>query len=304
MPHPSDALLAAIGSTPLMPLHFAEEGLTIFAKAEFLNPGGSVKDRLARGIILHAEAHGLLHRDSIILECTSGNTGIAFAMIGAARGYAVRIVMSSAASMERRQMLRRLGAELVLFEGGSSYQEGIDLTERMAAADPRCFLPRQFANPLNAEDHELTTGREIIEQCPDGVHAFVSGFGTGGTLAGVGRALKQRWPAVRIVAMEPGPDALPGECPCLHRIEGVAQCFIPPLLAMAPIDERLTVSGTDAMRMARRLHREFGLLVGTSSGANVCAALATARSLGPDARVVTILCDRAERYFSTPLFGD
>lgn len=302
--HRSDAMLRLIGNTPLIPLHFEPEGLTILAKAEFVNASGSVKDRLARCVILDAEKRGELRPDSIILECTSGNTGIALAMVGSARGYAVRIVMSTSASIERRNLLRRLGAELVLFETGSSYQAGIDLTREMAARDDRIFLPRQFENPINAEDHEQTTGPEIIAQAGGEVHAFVSGFGTGGTLAGTGRALKTKWPKLQVVAMEPSGDATPGEFPCCHRIEGVSQDYVPPLLAQAPIDRRVAVSGGDAMRMARRLHREFGLLVGTSSGANVVASLKIASELGRSARVVTILCDRAERYFSTPLFGD
>ena len=212
--------------------------------------------------------------------------------------------MSSSASIERRNLLRRLGAELVLFEAGASYQAGIDLTRRMAAEDSRIFLPRQFENPLNAEDHEVTTGQEIIAQADGEIQAFVSGYGTGGTLAGVGRALKARWSGVQVVAMEPAGDATPGEFPCCHRIEGVSVNYVPPLLGMAPIDRRIAVNGGEALRMTRRLHREFGLLVGTSSGANVVAALQVARELGPAARVVTILCDRAERYFSTALFGD
>jgi cysteine synthase A len=302
--HRSDALLGLIGNTPLLSLRFEPEGITLLAKAEFLNPGGSIKDRLARCIILDAEKRGILNSDSVILECTSGNTGIAFAAIGAARGYKVRIVMSTTASIERRTILQRLGAELVLFECGSSYQEGIDLTCAMAAADPRIFLPRQFENPLNAEDHFETTGQEIITQAGGEIHACVSGFGTGGTIAGVGRALRDRWPGVQIIAMEPDAGVTPGEFPCCHRIEGVAQNYEPPLLASAPIDRRIRVKGSDAMRMARRLHREFGLFTGTSSGANVVAALAAAGELGAGARVVTVLCDRAERYFSTALFDD
>lgn len=303
-PHRSDAVLSLIGGTPLIPLHFNPENVTIFAKAEFLNPSGSVKDRLARSIIVDAESRGLLSAESIILECTSGNTGIALAMVGAARGYTVRIVMSTTASVERRSLLRRLGAELVLFESGASYQAGIDLTREMAAADARVFLPRQFENPLNAEDHEESTGQEIIAQAGGNVQAFVSGYGTGGTIAGVGRALKAKWPEIQIVAMEPSGEAMPGELPCCHKIEGVSENYTPPLLAMAPIDRRIAVNGGDAMRMARRLHREFGLLVGTSSGANVQAALQVAQEMGPSAKIVTILCDRAERYFSTALFGD
>jgi len=302
--HRSDAVLSLIGNTPLLKLGFEPEGLAILAKAEFLNPTGSIKDRLAASIILDAEQRGLLRPDSIILECTSGNTGIALAMVGTVRGYRVRILMSSTASGERRQLIQRLGAELQLFETAGSYQAGIDLTLEMAAGDSRIFLPRQFENPLNAADHEHTTGPEILRAAQGPVHAFVSGYGTGGTLAGCGKAIKARWPQARIVAMEPGDDILPGESPCCQRIEGVAQGYVPPLLRQAPLDERVAVAGTDALAMARRLHREFGLLVGTSSGANVVAALRVARELGPEATVVTILCDRAERYFSTALFRE
>jgi cysteine synthase A len=300
--HRSDAVLSLIGNTPLLKLRFEPEGLTLLAKAEFLNPTGSIKDRLAAHIIRDAEQRGLLRADSIILECTSGNTGIALAMVGVVRGYRVRILMSSTASGERRQLIQRLGAELELFETAGSYQAGIDLTLEMAAKDPRIFLPRQFENPLNAADHEETTAQEILRQVCGPVHAFVSGYGTGGTLAGCGKAIKARWPQARIAAMEPGDDTLPGECPCCHRIEGVAQGYVPPLLRQAPLDERVPVAGADALAMARRLHREFGLLVGTSSGANAVAALQVAGKLGPEANVVTILCDRAERYFSTALF--
>jgi cysteine synthase A len=302
--HRRAAVLSLIGNTPLLRLRFEPEGLTIFAKAEFLNPSGSVKDRLAAALILDAEQRGQLRPDSIILECTSGNTGIALALMGAVCGYRVRILMSATASGERRQLIQRLGAELQLFETAGSYQAGIDLTLEMAAKDARIFLPRQFENPLNAADHEHTTGQEILRQAPGPVHAFVSGYGTGGTLAGCGKAIKARWPQACIVAMAPGDDTLPGECPCCHRIEGVAQGYLPPLLQQAPLDERVPVAGADALAMARRLHREFGLLVGTSSGANVVATLQVARALGPAANIVTILCDRAERYFSTALFNE
>ncbi|HEV2320464.1 MAG TPA: cysteine synthase family protein [Verrucomicrobiae bacterium] len=297
------AVLSLIGNTPLVPLHFEREGRTIFAKAEFMNPSGSVKDRFARSVLLEAEADGQLRADSIILECSSGNTGIALAMTGAAMGYRVTILMSSSASEERRRLIRQLGAELVLFDSGGMYQTGIELSRRMAAKDSRYFLPRQFENTLNVRDHEQTTGQEIIEQAGGAIKAFVHGFGTGGTLAGCGRAIKRRWPSARVIAMEPAEQALlAGECPCCHFIEGVADGFIPLLLRDAPIDERVAVTSAEAMAMTRRLHREFGLLVGTSSGANVVAALRVAMELGPVDMVVTLLSDRAERYFSTGLF--
>lgn len=299
------AVLSLIGNTPLAPLYFADEGVTILAKCEFLNPSGSVKDRLAKCVILDAEQRGLLKPDSIILECTSGNTGIALSMIGAAKGYHVTILMSQSASEERRRLIRRLGAELILFESAGRYQTGIELSREMAAKDPRYFLPRQFENPLNVEDHEHSTGQEILRQAPGPIDAFVTGFGTGGTLAGVGKAIKARYPKAKILAMEPAEAALlAGECPCCHFIEGVADGFVPPLLSSAPIDGEVKVGSAEAMNMTRRLHREFGLLVGTSSGANVAAALQVAQKLGPGRNIVTILCDRAERYFSTRLFTD
>jgi cysteine synthase A len=173
----------------------------------------------------------------------------------------------------------------------------------MAAKDPRIFLPRQFENPLNAADHEHATGPEILRQIPGRIDAFVAGYGTGGTLAGVGKAIKASYPQARVVAMEPAESAmLLGECPCCHWIEGIAGGFLPPLLRAAPLDGEIKVSSVDAMGMTRRLNRDFGLLVGTSSGANVAAALRLAKELGPGATVATLLCDRAERYFSTRLF--
>lgn len=300
-----DAVLSLIGNTPLVPLRFEAEGMTLLAKCEFLNPSGSIKDRLAKHVLLDARERGLLRPDSIILECTSGNTGIALSMVGAAMGYRVAILMSAGASEERRRIIRRLGAELILFESAGRYQKGIEISREMAAKDPRYFLPRQFENPLNVEDHEHGTGQEILRQVGRPIDAFVTGFGTGGTLAGCGKAIKSRWPKARIVAMEPAEQALlAGELPCCHFIEGVADGFVPPLLRNAPLDSEVKVTSEAALNMARRLHREFGLLVGTSSGANVVAALQIARDLGPRATVVTLLCDRAERYFSTRLFEE
>lgn len=305
IPIQTPSVLSLIGNTPTVPLHFASEGVTLWAKCEFLNPSGSIKDRLAKHVLMDAERRGLLSSDSIILECSSGNTGIALAMVGAAMGYRVTILMSDSASVERRRIIRRLGANLILFSSSGRYQTGIDMSRDMAAQDKRYFLPRQFENPLNAEDHEHSTGPEIIRQIPAVIDAFVTGFGTGGTLAGVGKAIKAKYPQAKIVAMEPAESALlAGECPCCHFIEGVADGFLPPLLRQAPVDCHRKVGSSAALAMTQRLHREFGLLVGTSSGANVVAALQIARELGEGVTVATILCDRAERYFSTPLFEE
>ena len=296
-------VLAIIGNTPMLPLTFWPEGLTIYAKCEFLNPSGSIKDRFAKCVILDAEQRGLIGPDSVILECTSGNTGIALAMVGAAKGYRVDILMSDRASEERRLIIQQYGAKLNLFHSDKGYQTGIDLSLDMAAKDKRYFLPRQFENELSVADHEHETGQEILRQVPGPIAAFVAGYGTGGTLGGVGKAIKQQYANARVIAMEPAEAALlAGEAPCCHWIEGVTGGFIPPLLRSAPLDGNIKVSSDDAMSMPRRLHREFGLSVGISSGANVMAALATAQELAPSAKVVTILCDRAERYFSTRLF--
>jgi len=295
-------LLDLIGNTPIIPLRMEPENRTIWAKCEFLNPSGSIKDRLARTIITDAYSRGLLNEDSDILECTSGNTGIAFAMIGAACGYPVTIVMSERASGERRRIIEHFGAKLILFNE-SGYRHGIELTQQMAAQDSRYFLPRQFENPLNAWDHEHETGQEILRQTPGTIAAFVSGYGTGGTLAGCSRALKTANSSTKIFAMEPAESALlAGEEACCHWIEGIAGGFIPKLLQGVAIDGTCKVSSPDAIAMTRRLNRQFGLLVGSSSGANVAAALSIASSMPEDAIVVTLLCDRAERYFSTRLF--
>lgn len=300
---PRPPVLALIGNTPLLPLRFAAEERTIHVKAEFLNPSGSVKDRLALCIIEDAERRGLLGPDSVILECTSGNTGIALAMVGAAKGYKVKILMSDTASVERRYLIEQFGGEVQLFKATAGYGTGIALSKEMAAQDRRYFLPCQFENPLNALDHEEHTGREILAQLPGPIAAFVSGYGTGGTITGCGRALRAAHPGLKVYAMEPAEAAmLSGEMPCCHFIEGVAGGYVPPLLRSAHIDLPVKVSSPEALAMTRRLNREFGLLVGTSSGANVVAALRVACNLEPAARVVTILCDRAERYYSTKLF--
>ena len=298
-----DALLGLIGNTPLIPLHFEAEDRTVWGKCEFLNPSGSIKDRLARTVVLDAEQRGLLQPETTILECTSGNTGIAFAMVGAARGYRVAIVMSKRASGERRMIIRHFGAELILFDE-PGYQAGIEITRQMASANSNYFLPCQFENPLNAVDHEHETAPEILRDAPGPIDVFVTGYGTGGTLAGCSRSLKAARKETKIFAMEPSESALlAGEEACCHWIEGIAGGFVPPLLRGVEIDGTCKVSSPEAIDMTLRLNREFGLLVGSSSGANMAAALRYAMTLPKEAIVVTILCDRAERYFSTRLFN-
>jgi len=296
-------VLGLIGNTPLLPLHFPEAGVTIHAKAEFLNPSGSIKDRLASYLLLDARRRGLLRADSIIVECTSGNTGIALAMVGACLGYRVRVLMTDTASVERRYLVEQFGAEVVLVHAGQGYRTGLEMAERMAAEDERVFLPRQFENPLNARDHREHTAREILQQLPGPIAAVVSGYGTGGTLNGVGRGLRAAHPGLEVVAMEPAEAAmLQGEAPCCHAIEGVAGGYLPPLLDGVAIDEAVKVSSDEALAMTRRLARDFGLLVGVSAGGNVVAALKTAGRLRDRGSIVTFLCDRAERYYSTRLF--
>ena len=301
MAPPRCSLLNSIGNTPLFELtRMVPAGCgTVFGKAEFMNPGGSVKDRIARHIIECAEQNGELRSHSTILEVTSGNTGIAMAMVGAEKGYRVRIMMPSSASVERRRMIESFGAELELIESVLHINDARREAERRAAKDPNIFLPRQFENPDNPAAHRETTGREILEQTGGEVDAFVMGVGTGGTLMGVAEALRRARPRVKIVAVEPAESAvMSGGAPGHHGIQGLADGFIPEIVKLSAIDEIVTVATPDAIAMARRIAREEALFVGISAGANVAASLKIARQLGPGKRVVTILPDRGERYLS------
>lgn len=292
----------SIGHTPLIRIRSASAvtRCNVFAKAEFMNPGGSIKDRIARHIIFEAEKRGELRPGSTIMEVTSGNTGIALAMVGAMRGYKVVIIMPGTVSRERRSMITSFGADLELLEEIGDMQGAIARSEQYAATHPNVFLPRQFSNPDNVETHRTTTGPEIMRQLNGEIDAFVMGVGTGGTVMGVGRALRKAGSRARIVAVEPEESAvMSGGEPGPHGIQGLADGFIPALVNLDEIDQVVRISTRDAIDAAHRIGVEEGLLVGISSGANVLAATRVAAQLGPGHNVVTVLCDRGERYLSS-----
>ena len=289
-------ILDLIGDTPLVRL--GEE--SIFGKAEFLNPGGSIKDRVALAMLEGAERDGRLGPDSIIVEPTSGNTGIGVALIGRLKGYPVKIVMPEGMSEERKKIIRAFGAELILTPDAESIPGSVRRVAEMAAADPRIFVPQQFENPNNPRCHYEQTAPEIWRQIRGEVDCFVAGVGSGGTLQGVGRFLKEHNPDVHLVAVEPKDvSALLGHEPGLHQIQGIGDGFVPAVLDISLVDDVIEVTDQDAIETTRQLGRELGLLVGISSGANVWAARQVAQRI--PGNVVTILADRAERYFSTAL---
>jgi len=289
-------ILSLIGNTPLLQL----PDTNIFAKAEFLNPGGSIKDRVALAMLEAAERDGKLRADSIIVEPTSGNTGIGLALVGRIKGYKVRIVMPEGMSEERKKLVKALGADLVLTPDRESIPGSVRAVEAMAKEDPKVFVPQQFENPENAKAHYYFTAVELWRQMEGHIDCFVAGVGSGGTLQGVGKFLKERRPNVRLVAVEPkNVSALLGHEPGLHQIQGIGDGFIPAILDVKMIDEVIEVTDEDAIEETRRLGRDNGLLVGVSSGANVWAARRLAKRLGGN--IATVLPDRAERYFSTSL---
>lgn len=297
----TSSVLDAIGNTPLVRMRRASEetGCTVLGKAEFTNPGGSIKDRIAKSIIEGAEHRGELRPGMTILEVTSGNTGIALSLVGAVKGYHVKILMPRTVSEERRLMIQRLGAELELLDELLRIRPAMEESERRAAADPSLFLPRQFGNPDNPLCHEKTTGPEIIHQTGGKLDAFVMGVGTGGTVMGVARALRNASLPTRVVAVEPAESAvMSGGPPGPHGIQGLADGFIPEVVQLDEIDEVECIGTQEAREYALQLGREEGLLVGISSGANVLAATRVAKRLGPGHTVVTVLPDRGERYLS------
>lgn len=291
-----------IGRTPLVYLNRVTRGCraAVAAKLEFFNPGGSVKDRVGLSMIEAAEREGLLGPEMIILEPTSGNTGVALAMICAARGYRCVLVMPETMSLERRALLKALGAGLVLTPGAEGMAGAVRKAEEMAAADRRYFIPRQFENPANPAAHRETTGPEIWADTAGAVDLLVAGVGTGGTLTGAARALKERKPALRVVAVEPaGSPVLSGGAPGPHRIQGIGAGFVPAVLDRALVDEVVRVPDSAALETARRLIREEGILAGLSSGAACHAALQLAsRPENAGRLIVVIFPDLTDRYLS------
>ena len=295
----ADGALALVGATPLVRLSrvAASAGAAVWAKAELVNPAGSVKDRPALAMILAAEQAGKLRDDATIVEATSGNTGISLAMIAAVRGYRCVLVMPEDMSLERRYILRAYGAEIVLTPAVEGMTGAVRKAQDLLEETQGAFMPSQFENPANPASHEQGTALEILEQTDNRVAAFVAGVGTGGTVSGVGRVLKKKLGKdVRIVAVEPaGSAVLSGKAPGMHGIQGLGAGFVPEIVDRSVIDEVVEVSDVAAERMARRLAREEGLLVGPSSGANVQAACDVAQRLA-SGNVVTIIADSGERY--------
>ena len=299
-----------IGRTPLLELTHIEKkfGLNarILAKLEYFNPGGSVKDRVALAMIDDAEAKGALKPGSVIIEPTSGNTGIGLASVAAARGYRIIIVMPETMSVERRQLMKAYGAELVLTEGAKGMKGAIAKAEELAKEIPGSFVPGQFVNPANPKAHFETTGPEIWADTDGQVDYFVAGVGTGGTVTGVGRYLKSQNPAVRVVAVEPKSSAvLSTGVAGAHKIQGIGAGFVPEVLDTAVYDEIIAVADEDAFRLGRELGRSEGVLVGISSGAALWAAIELAkRPENAGKTIVALLPDTGDRYLSTPLFAD
>jgi cysteine synthase A len=292
----TDNILDLIGNTPILKLN----GERIFAKAEFLNPGGSVKDRVALAMLEGAERDGRLKPDSVILEPTSGNTGIGLALVGRLKGYCVRIVMPEGMSEERKKLIRALGAELELTPNEEGIPGAVRRALELKETDPRVYMPNQFENPDNPRVHYEETAHELWRQMSGKIDCFVAGVGSGGTLQGVGTFLREHNPKVKIIAVEPkNASALLGQEPGLHQIQGIGDGFVPAVLDTSIVDGIIEVTDEEAIRTTRELGAENGLLVGISSGANVWAARRLARTI--KGTIATVLPDRAERYFSTAL---
>lgn len=295
-----------IGNTPMVKLAalVSEDSAEVLAKLEMWNPGGSIKDRIALRMVEKAEEAGLLKPGGVIIEATSGNTGIGLAMVAASRGYRLVLVMPETMSLERRAILEAFGADLVLTPGAEGMAGSVNKAEEILAANPAYFMARQFENPANPEVHRLTTAREILEATGGRIDAFVAGIGTGGTITGVGEVLKKEVPGVKIIGVEPAESpVLSGGKPGPHRIQGIGAGFVPAVLNRSVIDDIITVKDIDAYLTSRAMARAEGILAGVSAGAAVFAAAALAKNMGRGKRVVTILPDTGERYLTmTPYF--
>ena len=296
------SILDRIGNTPLVKLSTPDGSATLWGKLESDNPGGSVKDRIAKAMIEQAEKDGLLKPGDMIVEPTSGNTGIGLSLVGSIKGYQVVLTMPDTMSMERRRLLGAFGAELILTPGSQGMRGAIAKAEEIAA-ERKAFMPQQFGNPANPQVHLETTGPEILRDLDNQVDALVSGVGTGGTITGAGQAIKEKNSEVLIVAVEPSDSpVLSGGDPGPHKIQGIGAGFIPDVLNTDIFTEIITVTNEQAMQTAHDLARDEGVFVGISSGANVFAARQIAARLKPGQNVVTILCDTGERYLSTNIF--
>jgi cysteine synthase len=293
-----------IGQTPVVKLNrlTTDDMADVYLKLEFMNPGSSVKDRIALAMIEEAEESGKLKAGDTIVEPTSGNTGIGLAMVAAAKGYKTVLVMPETMSMERRNLLRAYGAELILTPGPEGMGGAIRKAEELSK-EKGYFMPQQFKNEANPKVHKNTTGKEIIAQFPDGLDAFVSGIGTGGTITGAGEVIKEKYPEAKIYAVEPTDSpVLSGGKPGPHKIQGIGAGFVPDILKTDVYDEVLTISNDEAFEWARRAAREEGLLGGISSGAAIAAALKVAKRLGKGKKVLAVIPSNGERYLSTPLY--
>ena len=292
-----------IGETPIVKLnHTSEDMADIYLKLEFFNPGSSVKDRIALAMIEAAEEEGILKPGDTIIEPTSGNTGIGLAMVAAAKGYKLVVVMPDSMSMERRNLLKAYGAKLILTPGAEGMKGAIAKAGELAEQNGY-FMPQQFKNQANPEVHARTTGKEIVEQMGDQLDAFVSGIGTGGTITGAGKVLKEHFPNVKLYAVEPKDSAvLSGENPGPHKIQGIGAGFVPDVLDTSIYDGVITVTNEQAFETAREAARKDGVLGGISSGAAIYAAKQVAKELGKGKKVLAVIPSNGERYLSTPLY--
>lgn len=294
-----------IGNTPIIQLGkiVDPKGAKVLVKLEFFNPAGSIKDRVALQMVKSAEKAGKLKPGGVIVEPTSGNTGIGLAMVAAARGYRLVIVMPETMSIERQKLIRGMGAELVLTPGNEGMTGAVNKAQEIIGKNREYIILQQFENPANPEAHRLTTAPEIIHQVGDELAAFVCGVGTGGTISGIGGALKEKLPAVKVIAVEPaGSPVLSGGKQGAHNIQGIGAGFIPPVLDESVIDEVIRVEDDDALITARKMMKKEGIMAGISSGAAVFAAIKVAAKLSPEKAVLAIAPDTGERYLSTELF--